>query len=589
MTKIIHHKRTLYFKNFENNDEGNIWSLFWYGRTFFKSSEARFYIEAYLVLMHKDNYFLDSISKKRIEKVEIPFTKSILFPLSSQFDYEGKFIRMSNLYDDNGDFLKNGLYKFGRFRIYNPYNLKSKKLDNIFSNTLFPDVYENGNSIYENSFYFTRKIEYDNVTFEYIIPVDVILKYFLGFSSLIFDLFITNRLRYAFLDKTYDLKTRKGRLFYDSDVIPRSDASLIAKYFFTKNDYAKNLFYRIGAYFSTIRSNNIKNGSFIRFEIPFDFPCEFTFVGQYLTKNNSDTNVKKIIINQIIEITGDEDFFLVDDDIDLIDTKNSDNQNDEENESNGKDVRINGDVKPESGNTNVNGDLPLDINNTDRVINNPVVLRNCFNESPEVKHLVERKDRDGKPIYLADERPDDHQDFSNNDGPKNRDINNYTHLSWIEIIEEATEYLENNYGYEINRLSDKISERLTKKIIFNLTFDNVDYYILDSGGNNYFPLFRNENKNESIDIDVIYEMIEIIKRDYKSSWSIVSSKKSLKSINKFSSISFLENQDILFLRNNTHQQIGVEGVDDVRTKTIENLANKIHKKILKDLEESSEN
>lgn len=112
MTKNIHHKRTLYFKNFENNDEGNIWSLFWYGRVFFKSRDSRFYIEAYFVLMKNDNYFLDSINKNRIEKVEIPFTKSILFPLSSQFDYEGKFIRMSNLYDDNGEFLRNGLYRW---------------------------------------------------------------------------------------------------------------------------------------------------------------------------------------------------------------------------------------------------------------------------------------------------------------------------------------------------------------------------------------------------------------------------------------------------------------------------------------------
>lgn len=589
MTKNIHHKRTLYFKNFENNDEGNIWSLFWYGRVFFKSRDSRFYIEAYFVLMKNDNYFLDSINKNRIEKVEIPFTKSILFPLSSQFDYEGKFIRMSNLYDDNGEFLRNGLYRTGRFKINNSYNLKSKKLDDVFSNTLFPNVYENGNSIFQNSFYFTRKTTFNNITYEYIIPIDVILKYFLGFSSLIFDLLITNRLRYAFLKKSYDSKTRKGKLFYDSDIIPRPDATLIAKYFFTKNDYAKKLFCEIGAYFSTLRSNNIKNGSFVRFGIPFDFPCEFTCVGQYLTKNNSDTKVKKIIVNQILEMSGDEDFFLVDDDFDLIDFRKSENQNDQENVSNVRDVRINGDIKPTNGNTNVNGDLPLDMDNNDRIINNPVILRNCFTTSPEVKHLVERKDKDGNLIYMNDERPDDHQDFSNYDGPKNRDINNYTDLSWIEIIEEATDYLVDNYNYKKERLSDIINERLTKKIIFNLTYDDVDYYILDSGGNNYFPLFRNKNRNESIDIDVIYEMIEIIKREYKSSWSIVSSKKSLKNINKFSSISFLEKQDILFLRNNTHQLIGEEGVDDVRTKTIENLANKIHKKVLTDLRELSEN
>ena len=69
----IHHKRTINFKNFANNVEGNIWSLFWYGKIFFNYSESRFYIEAYLALMRNDDYFLDNINKHRIEKVEILF------------------------------------------------------------------------------------------------------------------------------------------------------------------------------------------------------------------------------------------------------------------------------------------------------------------------------------------------------------------------------------------------------------------------------------------------------------------------------------------------------------------------------------
>ena len=80
---------------------------------------------------------------------------------------------------------------------------------------------------------------------------------------------------------------------------------------------------------------------------------------------------------------------------------------------------------------------------------------------------------------------------------------------------------------------------------------------------------------------------KIINKKCKSSWSVVSSKKSLKSIDKFSSIDFLKDNDISFLRNNTHEIIGEFGKDDIRTKTIENLANKIHKKILADLRESS--
>lgn len=588
----MHHKRKLNFKNFKENKEDYIWSLFWYGRVFFNYKNSKFCIEAYLVLLQKENYYLNNFDKNRIEKIEIPFSKSVLFPLSSQFDFEGKFLSMSSLYNTDGELLRNGLYKTNRLKISNDYNFRVKELDNIFSNTLFPDVIENGVSIYKDSSYFTRKTESvikkegeddKKITYQYIIPIDVILKFFIGYSSLILDLLITNRMRYAIFNKSFDSKTKKGKLYYDSNYITRSDASLIAKYYFTKNNYAEKLIYDIGSYFSMLRLNNIKEGSFIKYKIPFDFPCDFVFVGQYLTKNNSEVALKKIIVNQILEISANEDFFLVDGAIDLIDTNSSQNQNDEQNESNGKDVRPNSDTKPVNENSNEDNELPLEINNNDKIIDTPVILRNCFTESPGVKHLVVSKDKEGNPIYVNDVRPDNHQDFSNNDRSKDRNINNYTIINWIEILEEAIEYLVKEYNYKKERLSNEINEKLTKKIIFGLTYEGVNYYILDSGENNYFPLFRNKNKAETIDIDVIYEIIDVIKKDYKSSWSIVSRKESLKSIDKFSSIIFLETNDISFLRNNTHEIMGKLGVDDIKIKTLKNLANKIHKKILKDL------
>lgn len=593
----IHHKRTLNFKKFENNKEGNIWSLFWYGRIFFKFSESRFYIEAYLVLMRNDNYFLDSIYRNRIEKVELPFSKSILFPLSSQFDYQGKFLSMSSLYNKNGELLQNGLYKTNRLKISNDYNFRIKELDKIFSNTLFPDVIENGTSIYKDSSYFTRKIESvikkegeDDklITYQYIIPIDVILKFFIGYSSLILNLLITNRMRYAIFNKSFDSKIRKGKLYYDSNYITRSDASLIAKYYFTKNNYAEKLIYKIGSYFSMLRLNNIKERSFIKYKIPFDFPCDFVFVGQYLTKNDSELAFKKIIVNQILEISAKEEFFLVDGDIELIDTNNSQNEKEEQDKLKEKDIRTNSDSIFSNENSSENEELPLDINNNDKIIDNPVFLRNCFNKSPGIKHLILSNDKEGNLIYVNDERPDEHQDFSNNNEPRNRNINNFKDFEWLEIIEETMEYLEREYQYKKERLSNIISERLTKKIIFGLTFGGVTYYIVDSGGNNYFPLFRNKNKSESIDIDVIHEIIDVINKKCKSSWSIVSCKKSLKSIDKFSSINFLKDNDISFLRNNTHEIMSKDEEENVITKTIENLAKKIHKKILSDLRELSE-
>lgn len=215
----MHHKRKLNFKNFKENKENYIWSLFWYGRVFFNYKNSKFYIEAYLVLLQKENYYLNNFDKNRIEKIEIPFSKSVLFPLSSQFDFEGKFLSMSSLYNTDGELLRNGLYKTNRLKISNDYNFRVKELDNIFSNTLFPDVIENGVSIYKNSSYFTRKTESvikkegeddKKITYQYIIPIDVILKFFIGYSSLILDLLITNRMRYAIFNKSFDSKTKKG-------------------------------------------------------------------------------------------------------------------------------------------------------------------------------------------------------------------------------------------------------------------------------------------------------------------------------------------------------------------------------------------
>jgi hypothetical protein len=586
----MHHKRTLNFTKFENNIEGNIWSLFWYGKIFFKSKDSRFYIEIYLVLLNKENYFLDSLNKNRIEKIEIPFTKSILFPLSSQFDYQGKFLRMSQLIYSNDKLIKNGLYKFGKLRISNSFNFKITDLDTILSDTSFPNVFENGNSIFKDSSYFAiptqstiKKLEENKneIINQFIIPIDVVLKYFFGYSSLIYDLLITNRLQYAIFDRSIDTTTKKGKIFYRSNLIPRADASLIAKYFFTRDRFAEKLIGGISSYFDAQRTNNNLNGSFIKFKIPFDFSCEFTVVGQYLTQISNDIKTRKIIVNQILEIASNEKFFTVDDDIDLIDVDSSLNENNEENDSEVKDVRNNNDVNPIK--EKETDDLPLDKNNNDIIVENNVVLRNSFLESPTINNLVLSKNKDGNAIYLKDDRPVDHSDFPYYEGTKRRKIINLKNINWLEIIEETVEYLVNNKEYQSERLLEILNERLLKKVIFKLTFKNVNYYIVDSGGNNYFPLFRNKNKNESIDLDVINDIMEVIGKDYKSSWSVVSNKKSLKSIDKFSKMNFLIENDILFLRNNTHELIGKED-EDVRTKTIENLANKIHQKILKDIE-----
>ena len=575
----MHHKRTLDFKNFENNDEGNIWSLFWYGRIFFNKSKSKFFIEAYFVKLNTDNYYLNSIDKNRIEKLEFPFSKSVLFPLCSQFDSNGKFIKMSNAYDDNGNPLKNGLYVFDNISLSNN-DFRISNLENILSDTLFPNIKENGLSIYENASYFiVEKYKY-----KYIIPIDVILKYFFGYSSLLLYFLISNRLKSCVFKKPFDEDPKQKKLFYKSKQISRFDVSTIAKYYFTKNDYAENMISGIGAYFNAVMLNDyLPQRSFIKFKIPFDFTCHLKIVGQYITASNSSNKI--ILVNEILEIRGEEDFFLTNEEIDIIDTDSSQvNNNDEKDSESGNN---NGNAKPIID-PNLNGDdvkdeMPLDQENSDKIINNSVILRNTFNFSPKINPLVQHKDEEGNESFFDDRRPDDHPDFPDySGGKKKRKINNLTKNEWAEIIEKVKLYLIKEHKYQVNRLSQSETEMQTNTIIFELVFNDLKYYIVESGSKNYFPLFTNQRREDIIEYNVIKDIINIINKEFKGSWLVLSRKKSLKNIDDFSKIKFLEENDIVFLRNNTHQIIG-EGKIDSIDQTAKNLANKIHKKILKDI------
>lgn len=580
----MHHKRKLNFKHFKHNKKDNIWSLFWYGRIFFNKSKSKFFIEAYFVKLNTDNYYLNSIDKNRIEKLEFPFSKSVLFPLCSQFDSNGKFIKMSNVYDDNGNPLKNGLYVFDNISLSNN-DFRISNLENILSDTLFPNVFENELSIYENASYFiVEKYKY-----KYIIPIDVILKYFFGYSSLLLYFLLSDRLKDCIFKKSFDKDSKKGKLFYKSKQISRFDVSAIAKYYFTKNDYAEKMISGIGAYFKAVMINDyLPQKSFIKFKIPFDFTCHFKIVGQYITTSNSENKI--ILVNEILEIRGDEDFFLTNEEIDIIDRDSSQvNNNDEKDSESGN---KNGNSKPVID-PNLNGDdlkdeIPLDQENSDEIINNPVILRNTFNYSPKINPLVLHKDEKDNESFFNDSRPDDHPDFPDySGGNKKRKINNLTKNEWAEIIEKLKFYLINEHKYQVNRLSQSETEMQTNTIIFELVFNDLKYYIVESGSRNYFPLFTNQRREDIIEYNVIKDIINIINKEFKGSWLVLSRKKSLKSMDVFSKIKYLEENDIVFLRNNTHQIIG-EGKMDSIDLTAKNLANKIHKKIVQDIK-SSEN
>lgn len=596
----MHHKRKLDFRDFEHNPDGSIWSLFWYGRIFFKKSESRFYIEAYFVLMDKDDYFLTSIDKNRVEKLKIPFTKSVLFPLCTQFDHEGKFIRMSSVYDKEGALLRNGLYRYDNVYISNGYNFRINGLDEFFSDSLFPEVIEDGISIYQNAPHFRRvpvineeQVDKNKgkIVFEYFIPVDVILRYFFGYSALTFDLLITDRLKKAIFDVLYDEETKKGKLFYDSNLISREAVDSIARYFFTKNDFAFKMIMKIGAFFATIRLDSDNPNAFMKFKLPFDDPCSLSVVGQFFKNIDGSPKIKRFLVNEIVSISGVDNFLLDLNDIDITDinvSENSHNGNGE-NQAEPGNTRNNGDTK--SDKDEESEDLPPNPNPNDKIVTSPVELRKCFDQGPKINHLVRLVDKNGEYVYVKDIRPNDHRDFSNSG--TNNTMRNYSNVNWIEIFYDTIEYLVREHDYVAKCLSEGgTDKKITDRIIYELKYEGVNYYLVESGGNNYFPLFRNQKGKGIIDVGTICEIIGIIKNVFKSSWLVLANKKSLKENKKFAHIYYLKDDDILFLRNNIHDPhiITVDGVDliDIQ-KTIERQANKIHAKIISDIKKLSKN
>ena len=165
--------------------------------------------------------------------------------------------------------------------------------------------------------------------------------------------------------------------------------------------------------------------------------------------------------------------------IDIIDTDSSKvNNNDEKDSESGNN---NGNNAKPIKDPNLNGDdvkdeIPLDQENSDEIINNPVILRNTFNFSPKINLLVQHIDEEENESFFEDRRPDDHSDFPDySGGKKKRKINNLTKNEWAEIIEKVKFYLISEHKYQVNRLSQSETEFQTNTIIFELVFNDLKY------------------------------------------------------------------------------------------------------------------
>ena len=173
-----------------------------------------------------------------------------------------------------------------------------------------------------------------------------------------------------------------------------------------------------------------------------------------------------MIVNEILDIKGKEDFFLTTDEIDIIDINSS-----QENDNNGSGSSNNNSRPKPTTDPNLDGEEcdepPLDQNNSDQINNNPVILRRSFNLSPKINPMVQYEDEKGNKFFFNDNRPDDHKDFSKyNGGKKKKNVNNEMQDKWPEIIEKAIHYLVNVYKYQFTVLSSIEDSLLTNKIIY---------------------------------------------------------------------------------------------------------------------------
>lgn len=563
-------KKKLSFTPFkDNNNERTYWMLVWYGAITFNPKEREYLIDAYFIKTNTTLYYIND-EIEIIEKLTINFRKSLIFPLGSIFNYEGRLNTLPN------ESIRGILERI--IPIYIENDLKSIE-DNLMNSNFFKLLQKLDPHISSSLTY----IKHSQNEYK-IIPNYVLFKHFYYFSETAVKNILNNEL-IDFIKK--EEINNIDYLFYNSKVVKPYDIKFLGKYFYTKWDYGEKFFNEIGNELYKLKL--AKKGElkyYFKNVIPFMNILKYTTLGFYLENNKiqkTDLNNPKIfIVNDIksteiyvsyhklltqeLEYEVKEVKFFTKDNIKYVDI----NKLKEENltNTNGHGVEQ----------TNETG-LILDAEIKNYIIDNPIntfvdkiiLLQdfNAFNLTPNLEEISNEELSKIKILINKDE------------GLRNIIINANSNHSKEKIIE----YIKVNLDYyALTRVAlealNEDSEFLTryyfkeeiekwKHEFYEIDYFNQNYYIIESGKGFYSVILRKRDHSE-IPYDNLKFIFKTALDKHRLNWSFIKSK------NKF------DNFGLVILTPNKHKIAIDKELNVDIAKTILKMKNKFKKKIQDD-------
>lgn len=569
------HNRKLSFTHFKDKSIDDKYILWSYGDFIIKKNNPVLYIECFIV---KNNQKHSSCSVKgyyydNVETIIIEFTKSLLFPSGTYLDSTGRVLNypVRNFIGRslNGKYKIENLY----FNASNPSYFKSSNLIEKISGGNLPDIdlHLDGRKLLSSYYsYFNSK---SNT--EYIIQSDVIFRYFFGFSTLVYDIVINNKIRYFLKHKTIIVNNVKTEfVFYDSDLISPEEVRFLAKYLFIKDNFAlktiQNTYNEI--YKERLKDNSKEAFAPFSFKFPISLQFSLNVIGQYISVYGDIK--KKFVVTEIISInpSNPNEFIFSTQKIVLKDIKDKnvkDNEEDEEEKiksvtdfENKVDKIFNGNNPGPETNTKITSSI-INEENYQRE-ETPFFEQNLFLETPlfEDTEIINLGETEVNNIF---NRPPSPENVKNNTTLKNY---RYYKIDWFYVIEQVVELLKQDLKFNV-----EMSKSTFMKIDYyaiDIMIENKYYKLLEFGNGYYTPIFRKKTFEE-IKIETLNKILNVASKIHFS-WPEIYNSNEMKDF------------DIVFLTSNKHSVYEIENrqLPDM-DKIIFETYDKTKTKILKDL------
>lgn len=557
------HNRTLPFTNFKDKKETDLYVLYLYGNLILKKKDTVLYIECFLAKVSPKitNCSFNGYYDSKVERIVIPFTKSLLFPEGTIFTSKGKVFEYPNRITDTK--AVNGRYKYNIFKLNSKDSFSVVNFREKISDGILPDLSKSNISHELLIAYYHIKIS----NIEVLIPSGVLFRYFFGFSTLIYDIVINNKIEDFLIKKKIIIdNVVRDVIFYDSHLISTDEAMFLSKYLFVKNDSAITAIKNVAN--EIFRNRIIDNEQKVK-HVPFHFnfplleDLSLELVGQYISKYG-DVD-RKFLVTNIHSISPENKkavFFQVENVIlkDINDKES--NKSDDDTELNIAKFGIKTKkIFSNNGKSSTKEETKLTsaINQEKYEIEEaPINVQDLFPDTPFFDNtaILNIGNSNIKDVFVSPPSPDKVKNSNT--------LTNYRQyfVEWFDVVQKAMKMFSDKEKIPVVSTSTSIKKRDFD--IHEVKYGSKYYYLLEFGNGYFSPIFKKDITSESITLDTINSIVtESI--NHKLSWPEIKSNNSLASFK------------IVFLMSNKHM-IYEKFVDGVMKPDYEKMILEVYEK-----------